>query len=69
MVAMEFLSLSIPLWAVFLLLLIVSLLVWQLLRLTLRVLLFFILFFILLIGLDLLGVFSWIQENILSMFL
>jgi hypothetical protein len=35
----------------------------------LRLLLFFVLFFVLLIGLDIIGVFSWIQDNILSSFL
>ena len=68
-VAMEFLSISIPLWAIFLLLVIVVLLVWQFIRFTIRLLLFFLLFFALLIGLDLLGVFTWIQQNILSSFL
>jgi len=66
---MEFLSISIPLWAIFLLLVIVVLLVWQFIRFTIRLLLFFLLFFALLIGLDLLGVFTWIQQNILSSFL
>jgi hypothetical protein len=69
MVAMEFLSISVPLWAVFLILLIVLLLIWQFLRFTLQLLLFFVLFFVLLIGLDIIGVFSWIQDNILSSFL
>jgi hypothetical protein len=68
-VMVEFLSMAIPLWVVFLVLLIVLLLVWQFLRFTLRILLFFVLFFVLLIGLDMLGVFSWIQNNIVSSFL
>jgi len=54
---------------VFLILLIVSFLIWQFLRLTLWLLLFFVLFFVLLIGFDIIGVFSWIQDNILSLFL
>lgn len=66
---MEFLSLSIPLWAVFLVFVIVLLLVWQFIRFTLKVLLFFILFFVLVIALDFIGVFSWIHQNILSQFL
>jgi hypothetical protein len=45
------------------------LLVWQFLRFTVRVLFFFLLFFTLLIVFDFLGVFSWIQENIVSPFL
>lgn len=60
---------SIPFWAILLVLLIVVLLVWQFIRFTLRLLLFIGLFFILLIGLDLLGVFNWIQQNFLSSFL
>ena len=68
-VAMEFLPISVPLWAVFLILLIVLLLIWQFFRFTLQLLLFFVLFFVLLIGLDIIGVFSWIQNNILSPFL
>ncbi len=66
---MEFLSLSIPLWAVFLVFVIVLLLVWQFIRFTLRVLLFFLLFFVLVIALDFIGVFSWIQQNVISRFL
>jgi hypothetical protein len=66
---MEFFSISIPLWAILLGLLIVILLVWQFIRFTLHVLLFIGLFFLLLIGLDLLGVFSWIQQHILLPFL
>jgi len=66
---MEFLSLSIPLWAIVLVFLVVVLLVWQFLRFTVRVLFFFLLFFVLLIVFDFLGVFSWIQENIVSPFL
>jgi len=66
---MEFLSLSIPLWAIFLVVLIVLLLVWQFIRFTVRLLLFFFLFFVILIFLDFMGVFSWIQQNIVSLFL
>jgi hypothetical protein len=66
---MELLSMSIPLWAIFLVVVIVILLVWQFIRFTLRVLLFFVLFFLLLIVLDFFGVFSWIQQNMISRFL
>jgi hypothetical protein len=45
------------------------LLVWQFMRFTVRILLFFFLFFALLIILDFIGVFSWIQQNIVSPFL
>jgi hypothetical protein len=68
-VAMEFFSLPIPLWMILLIVLIVVLLVWQFFRFTVRLLLFIGLFFLLLIVLDFLGVFSWVQQNILSAFL
>ncbi|DAC72487.1 MAG TPA: hypothetical protein DSN98_04935 [Thermoplasmata archaeon] len=66
---MEFLPSSIPLWAVSVVLLIVILLIWRFIRFAIWLLLFFLLFFILLIVLDFLGVFSWIQQNILALFL
>lgn len=66
---MEFLSMSIPLWAIFLILVIVILLVWQFIRFTIRLLLFVLLFFIFVIVLDFFGVFSWVQHNIISNFL
>jgi len=68
-VAMEFFSVSIPLWAVLLVGLIVVLLVWLFIRFTIRLLFFIGLFFLLLLIFDSLGVFSWIQQNILSAFL
>jgi hypothetical protein len=69
LVAMEFLSLSVPLWVVVLVVLIALLLVWQFFRFTLRILLFFFLFFAILMILDFLGVFGWIQQNFISPFL
>ena len=68
MVELEIISLAIPLWAVLLCLIIAVVLIWQFLRFTIRLLLFFVLFFILLIGLDLLGVFTWIKDHILASF-
>jgi len=67
-VELEIISLAIPLWAVLLCLIIAVVLIWQFLRFTIRLLLFFVLFFILLIGLDLLGVFTWIKDHILASF-
>jgi len=43
--------------------------VWFFLRFTVKILLFFILFFALLFILDWLGVFTWVNQNILSHFL
>jgi hypothetical protein len=68
-VELEIFSLAIPLWAIILCLLIVVVLIWQFFRFTIKLLLFFILFFVLLIGLDLLGVFAWVKDNILASFL
>jgi hypothetical protein len=69
MVTMEFFSISIPLWAILLCVLIVVLLVWQFIRFTLRLLLFVGLFFLLLIVLDFFGVFNWVQQYFFSGFL
>lgn len=66
---MDFLSMSIPLWAIFLVLVIVILLIWQFIRFTLKLLLFFLMFFILIIVFDFIGIFTWIQQNVLSRFL
>lgn len=66
---MDFLSMSIPVWALLLIFVIGILLIWQFIRFTLRLLLFFILFFGLMIFFDFVGIFSWIHQNILSRFL
>jgi len=66
---MEFLSLSIPLWAIVLVAFLAVLLVWQFIRFTVRLLLFFFLFFVLVIALDFLGVFRWISDHIITAFL
>ena len=69
MVELGFFSMSVPLWAVFLLGLILLVFVWGFFRFTVKLFLFFAAFFVLLIVLDWLGVFSWINQNILANFL
>lgn len=69
MVEIGLFSVSVPLWAIFLCALIVLVFVWGFFRFTLKILLFFVAFFVLIIGLDWLGVFGWINQNILANFL
>jgi len=64
-----FFSIALPLWAVLLCAVLILIAVWFFLRFTLKILLFFLLFFTLLFILDWLGVFSWVNQNIVSQFL
>ena len=65
---MDFLA-EIPLWMILIGVVLVVIIFWKLIKFALKVLIALVVFFIILIGLDLLGVFSWINENILSQFL
>jgi len=60
---------SIPLWALFVIALIVVFILWKFLKFAMIILVIIIVFFAILIGFDLLGVFSWIKDNILSLFM
>ena len=55
-----------PLWLVFLLLIIGVIVAWKLIKFTIKILLVIIVFFLILIGLDFFGVFDFIQNIILS---
>ncbi len=55
-----------PLWLVFLLLIIGVIIAWKLIKFTIKILLVIIVFFLILIGLDFFGVFDFIQNIILS---
>jgi len=55
---------EIPLWALFLILIIAVLIVWKLIKFAIKILLVVIVFFVILFGLDLLGVFEYIQNLI-----
>ena len=55
-----------PLWLVFLLLIIGVIIAWKLIKFTIKILLVIIVFFLILIGLDFIGVFDFIQKIILS---
>ena len=55
-----------PLWAVFLILIIAVVIVWKLIKFAIKVLLVILAFFIILFGLDVLGVFEAIQGIMLG---
>ena len=52
---------TLPLWAVFLILIVAVVIVWKLIKFAIKVLLVIIVFFVILFGLDVLGVFESIQ--------
>ena len=51
-----------PMWLVFLLLIIGVIIAWKLIKFTIKILLVIIVFFVILLGLDLFGVFEFIQN-------
>lgn len=57
---------DIPLWALLLIGVLIVIIAWKLIKFAIKILLVLIVFFAILIGLDMLGVFSWIQDNIFS---
>ena len=66
---MELFGVVIPLWAIFIGLILIVVVIWKLIKFAIKILLILVVFFMILIGLDFLGVFSWIQNNVLSSFL
>ncbi len=60
---------TIPLWALFIGIILIAFIAWKLIKFAIKVLIYVVIFFVILIGLDLLNVFTWINENILSSFL
>ncbi len=65
---MEILGVVLPLWAVFLIGIIIVVIAWKLVKFALKILLILVVFFIILIGLDALGVFNTIQNLLLTIF-
>ena len=57
---------DIPLWALLLIGVLIVIIAWKLIKFAIKILLVLIVFFAILIGLDMLGVFAWIQDNIFS---
>jgi len=66
---MEVYGLMIPLWAFFIIAVIAVFVVWKLIKFAIKLLIITVVFFAILIGLDILGVFNWINNNIISIFL
>lgn len=65
---MEILGVYLPLWAVFLIGIILVVVAWKLIKFALKILLVLVVFFVILIGLDALGVFNTIQNFLLTIF-
>jgi len=63
---MEFFGVVVPLWALFIGLILVAIVIWKLIKFAIKLLIVVVVFFAILIGLDLLNVFTWINENIIS---
>ena len=62
---MEILGLQIPLYILFLIGIIVVVILWKIIKFAIKILLVLVVFFLVLFGLDVLGVFDYIQ-NLLS---
>ncbi len=58
---MDIFGITIPLWAVFLGVIILIILAWKIIKFALKVLIIFLLGMGVLIGLDFIGLFSWLQ--------
>jgi hypothetical protein len=63
-IMVDIIGFQIPLWAVFLGGLIVVVVAWKLIKFAIKLLIVLVIFFALLIGLDMIGVFQWIQDLI-----
>ena len=66
---MDLFGVTIPLWALFIGIILIAFIAWKLIKFAIKVLIYVVIFFVILIGLDLLNVFTWINENILSSFM
>ena len=66
---MELFGVVIPLWALFIGVIILAVVVWKLIKFAIKILIVVVVFFAILIGLDFLGVFTWINENMFSLLL
>jgi hypothetical protein len=61
---MDILAIQIPLWAIFIGIIIIIYVAWKLIKFAIKILIALLLFFGILIGLDMLGIFSWLQQFI-----
>ncbi len=59
---MEVFGLTLPLWALFLIVILVLIVSWKIIKFAIKVLVALLLFFGIMIGLDLIGVFDFLQN-------
>ena len=59
---MEIFGFILPLWTVFLGVILIAIVAWKIIKFAIKILLILVVFFAVLIGLDIVGVFTWIQE-------
>jgi hypothetical protein len=62
MIGIELFGFVLPLWAVFLIGIVIIILAWKIIKFAIKLLLIVIVIFLILIGLDFLNVFGWIQN-------
>ena len=62
MVGIEIFGVELPLWAIFLIGIIIVIVAWKLIKFALKILLIAIVFFVILLALDFFNVFNWIQN-------
>jgi len=62
MLGIALFGVELPLWAVFLIVIIIAIIAWQIVKFALKILLFLVVFFIILAVLDYFNVFSLIQN-------
>ncbi len=60
---------NIPLWAILIIIILIAVVAWKLIKFAIKILIVVVVFFAILIGLDVIGVFTWINENIISSFM
>ena len=58
---MDIFGITIPLWALFLGIIILVLLAWKIIKFAIKVLIIFVIGMVVLMGLDFIGFFNWIQ--------
>ena len=59
---------NLPLWVILLIGIVIVLIAWKFIKFAIKILLILIVAFLILFGLDFLGVFNFIQENLITFF-
>jgi len=62
MIGIELFGFMLPLWAIFLIGILIVILAWKLIKFAIKLLIIIIVIFLIIIGLDFLNVFSWFQN-------